>query len=171
MADSNQPILRPAPSTFLETAHRYVGSHDRPAMLFDWVFGGRLTDPVEIAEAVADTWSGAKIPFASLGVATWIELFRMGGYTVDGIPSDRPTEPVTLYRAAEPSRVHRLAWTGSLDVAQRFLEINRRYGDRPRFIYTITVDPERLLAHINDRQEDEYVTDTRGLKAKRWEQA
>jgi len=149
---------------------KFLGSHDRPALLFDWIYGRRLTDPVEVAATVPAVWSGAHLPFRSLGAQGWIDLFQIAGYTEDGVPAERPIEPLTLYRAAEPRYVHRLAWSASIDVARRFIEINAaRYGDTPRFIYYITVEPGRLLAHITDRGEDEYVTDTRGLKAKRWE--
>lgn len=157
----------PNESPFMREAIRHP-SHEGPALLFDWVFSRRLTDPDELAFAVPNVWSDAHLPFNSLGYRTWVELFEMAGYTVDGIRSPRPLTPVTLYRAAEPHRVHRLAWTGSLEVARRFLTINAsRYGDKPRFVYTVTVDPSRLLAHVTDRQEDEYVTDTRGLKVRR----
>jgi hypothetical protein len=138
-------------------------------MLFEWIYGRRVTDPVEIAALVSDVWSGAHIPFSSLGGTTWIDLFQIAGYTEDGLHAERPGVPLTLYRAAEPRYVHRLAWTASVEVAQRFIDINAaRYGDESRFIYTVTANPDRLLAHITDRQEDEYVTDTRGLKARRW---
>lgn len=155
-------------SEFMTMLHRHYGSHQRPAVLFDHVYGGKLTDPDDIAEAVQAVWSGAHLPAQNLGVMTWIDLFTIAGYTVDGVLADRPTTPVTLYRLAEPRFAHRLAWTASLDVAEKFEGINKaRYGDKERFIYTLTVPPERLLAHITDRDEDEYVTDTRGMKAKR----
>lgn len=155
-------------SAFMDMLYRHYGSHQRADVLFEWVYSGRLTDPDDIAEAVPDVWSGAHLPANSLGIRTWIDLFNRSGYTVDGKRAERPTEPLTLYRLAEPRFVHRLAWTGSLEVAEKFAVINKaRYGDRPRFIYTVTVPPERLLAHITDRDEDEYITDTRGLKAKR----
>lgn len=158
-------------SPFWQSA-RFLGSHDRPAMLFDWVFGRRMTDRADIAAATSKVWSGAHLPFRSLGADAWIQLFRMGGFAVDGVHASPPEAPMTLYRAAEPRYVHRLAWTASPDVANRFLEINSaRYGDLPRFIYTITVTPDRLLARITDRKEDEFVTDTRGVKARRWVQS
>ncbi|MGO3320261.1 MAG: hypothetical protein ACTIL0_07105 [Microbacterium gubbeenense] len=155
-------------SAFMDMLYRHYGSHQRAEVLFEYVYGGKLSDPEDVAEAVQAVWSGAHLPAQNLGVLTWIDLFQIAGYTVDGKRAERPTEPVTLYRLAEPRFVHRLAWTASIDVAERFTEINRaRYGDRTRHIYTLTVQPERLLAHITDRDEDEYVTDTRGLKAKR----
>ncbi len=155
------------PSPFVAAALS-VGSHEGPALLFDWVYSGRLKDPADLAEAVAFAWSSAHLPFAALGHRTWVELFTMAGYAKDGTPTEHPAEPITLYRAAEPRYIHRLAWTASLDVAERFLEINAaRYGAKPRNVYTITVAPDRLLAHITDRNEDEYIVDTTGLKAQR----
>ena len=147
--------------------HR-IDSHNRPALLFDWFFGQRPRPKKEdMAASVPEVWSGAHLPFPSLGYATWVVFFRYAGYTDDGAPADPPTEPITVYRAAEPSFVHRLAWTGSIDVAERFLEINQAYGDRPRFVYTVTAAPDRVLAHITERSEDEDIVDTRGLHAKR----
>lgn len=148
----------------------YLPGRDRPAHVFDLVYGRRVTDPAEIGWLVATAWSDAHIPAASMSIAVWIELFQMGGYTEDGHPAQRPTRPLTLYRCADPRRVHRLAWTASLEIAQRFAVINStRYGQIPRHIYTVTVEPERVLAHITTRKEDEYVTDTRGLRATRIE--
>ncbi len=156
---------------FIDAA-RALGSHDGPALLVDWYYGRKIEDPVELAEAVPYAWSAAHLPFGALDAETWIELFRAAGYTIDGTRAERPAEPITLYRAAEPRFVHRLAWTASLDVAGRFLSINKaRYGNKPRYIYTVTVPPDRLLAHITDREEDEYVTDTRGLRATRVSEA
>jgi hypothetical protein len=146
---------------------RWPGSHDWPAELFDLVYEGKLDNPADLAECVADAWSGAKIPFRALGYDTWIEFFRRAGYSDDGKLAAPLAEPITVYRAAEPQFVHRLAWTGTLDVAKRFTEINTRYGKRPRHIYELTVTPDRVLAHITDRQEDEFIVDSRGLRAKR----
>lgn len=155
-------------SPFMKMLYRHYGSHQGPAVLFDHVYGGKLTDPVDMAEAVPGVWSDAHLPAQNLGVMTWIDLFTIAGYTVDGKRAERPAEPVTLYRLAEPRFVHRLAWTASRDVAEKFEGIHKaRYGDKERFIYTVTVPAERVLARITSRQEDEYVTDTRGLKAKR----
>lgn len=145
-----------------------VGSHELPALVFDLFYSRQMTDPADVAFAVSCAWSSSHLPAANLPIDIWIELFQVGGYTEDGMPAERPSEPVTLYRSSTPGRVHRLAWTASLSVAQRFLEINEaRYGKASRFIYTVTVEPERLLAHITDRDEDEYVTDTRGLRSAR----
>ncbi|WP_020097407.1 hypothetical protein [Microbacterium sp. 11MF] len=152
---------------FIEASLR-IGSHELPTMLFDWVFSGRLREKQHLAEAVPYAWSSAHLPFAALGYRKWVEFFEMAGYTEDGLSAKRPSEPITLYRAAEPRYVHRLAWTASLNVAERFLEINEaRYGAKPRNVYTITVAPDRLLAHITDRNEDEYIVDSRGLRARR----
>ncbi|MDQ1122168.1 hypothetical protein [Microbacterium trichothecenolyticum] len=153
-------------SPFLRAATR-TGSHEGPALLFDWFYSGRLTG-AELSAAVPYVWSSAKQPFRALTQLTWIELFQAAGYTEDCKPAERPQAPLTLYRASEPQYAHRLAWTGSLATAERFLEINKRYGDRPRFVYMITVAAtDRVLAHITDRDEDEYIVDTRGLRAKR----
>lgn len=153
-------------SPFLQAAIR-TDSHYGPALLFDWFYSGRLAGD-QLSEAVPYVWSQAKQPFRAFNLRTWIELFEAAGYTDDCKPAERPQRPLTLYRASEPQYVHRLSWTGSLATAERFIEINKRYGDRPRFIYTITVaDMHRVLAHITDRGEDEYIVDTRGLRAKR----
>ncbi|WP_270353551.1 hypothetical protein [Microbacterium testaceum] len=153
-------------SPFLRAA-TLVGSHEGPVLLFEWFYSGRLTGS-ELSEAVPFVWSSAKQPFRAFSKLTWIELFHAAGYTEDCEPAERPPGPLTLYRASEPQYAHRLAWTGSLAIAERFLEINKRYGDRDRFVYTITVAAtDRVLAHITDRGEDEYIVDTRGLRAQR----
>lgn len=155
-------------SSFMEMLYRHYGSHQRAEVLFDHVYTGKLTDPDGIAEAVPAVWSDAHLPVQNLGLNAWTELFEMAGYTDDGKKAERPADPITLYRCAEPRFVHRLAWTASLEVAEQFAVINKaRYGDRPRYLYKITAPPERLLAHITDRDEDEYVVDTRGMRATR----
>jgi hypothetical protein len=54
------------------------------------------------------------------------------------------------------------SWTDSLDIAQTYAHSG--IGGRPQStVWTAEVDPARLLARISERNEDEYVVNTKEL--------
>lgn len=123
------------PSIFGEVAHT--------------LFGDRFI------EALLQSWTGPDAPEACLPQEEWIESFRQAGFTRDGKPADRPTDPVVLVRGGVyPDR---MSWTTTPSVALSFAE---RSGGR---LWATEAPPEAILAIINHVREgeDEYVLDPR----------
>lgn len=132
-----------------------VGRNGGPALLFDMHFSGRMTDAV-LAEVIGGVWTGAEFPARSFDPPElWADLFDAAGYTVDGKPAERPTEPLRLYRGATVEHKAGWSWTDDLQVAQRFAGdlLGRSKGQ----VWTALIDPADLLARIDDREESEYV--------------
>jgi len=142
-----------------------LGRNHGPALLGDLEAEGLLTPPAAAAH-VGAVWSMAEYPDRYLDHDTWRELFRLAGYTVDGVPAERPVEPLTLYRGSVPERRANWSWSDRLDVAQRYAAggLGRR---PPGVVWQATVEPWRLLARNagpDSRDESEYVVDTEELQ-------
>jgi hypothetical protein len=122
----------------------------------------RCLVPEDYAELVSYTWSIAEFPGLSLSKRHWLGLWRKAGFTMDGKPAERPTEPMLLWRAAHPTYKRGFAWTDSRKVAEWFLQA--RYGRNHR-LYEVVAPPDRLLAYIHDsgRGESEWIIDARAL--------
>lgn len=148
------------------TAMRRVGRNASPYMI-DVLADAFPPGAPPIAETVHHAWSSAEYPEDSMEPDRWAELFEVAGYRIDGAPADRP-DKITLYRGAPEDRVQRMAWTSSQEVARRFAHDALR-GREPGRVWTITVSGDWLLAHITDRDEDEYLVHPsawgRGLRA------
>jgi hypothetical protein len=160
----------------VENATEPIGAEDFDTLLLQ---AGRAHVPYLVATAWAEdiitvstlqavigwAWSGPEYPDEALDTDEWRYLFDSAGFTVDGKPAERPTEPIRLYRGtAYPYRC-RWSWTTDLSVAERFA--NRWdfvEGRLPGRIFTMLAPPDFLLCQNNGRQEMEYVVDTRDLK-------
>lgn len=142
----------------VETALCRVGRVRAPHLL-DYL-GPRLDDSV-IAAVVGGVWSAAEYPNRAMRRKDWRYLFGRAGYTVDGVPSERPENALRLYRGSIPERRRCWSWTDDLEVAKVFAHGLR--GRERGKVWTAVVKPSRLLARINDRKESEYVVDTTGL--------
>ena len=61
-----------------------------------------------------------------------------------------------------------MSWTGDRKVAERFRDAHQVDHTRPSKLWTVTVGPDRLLAHYHlkprFRYEDEYVINPIGLR-------
>jgi hypothetical protein len=142
--------------------------NDGPALLFDAWFGRSISREV-LTATIAGIWSGAEYPLTALGQQTWRELFDEAGYTVDGKLTDRPVGVTRLYRGSVPTLRRRWSWTTDRALAERFAhgyEHGGFLGRMPGTVYVLDCPPTSLLCAINDRQESEYVVDTRGLKVR-----
>ncbi|MDJ0341772.1 hypothetical protein [Streptomyces sp. PH10-H1] len=114
-----------------------------------------------VTALIGGIWSGAEFPDRHLDRDDWRWLFKVAGFTVDGIPADRPDHPVLLWRGTVPERRTDWSWTTDRAVAERFAAGSG--GRPPGRVYTLLAPPEALLCAYNGRQEAEYVVDTRGL--------
>ncbi len=144
----------------LTSAMARVGRVDALVLLWDaWTFG-RV--PAQVMTAViGPAWSTAEYPQMTLPAGDWLAMFALAGYTVDGVPVERPVAPLVLWRGSHKARRRRWSWTVDRAVAERFAGLGSRETGT---VWTAVVPPEALLAHLTDRDESEYVVNTRGLK-------
>lgn len=151
----------------LEVMLSRVGRNNEPALLFDLYYAGLLTAEAA-TRCVASAWSIAEYPQDLIPDDTWRALFDLAGYTVEGQPAERPTEPLRLYRGSPEQFRDRWSWTDDRDSAERFATGGLR-ARLPGTIWTAQVEPWRLFCHIHEhsRGESEYVLDTRGLVIER----
>lgn len=115
-----------------------------------------------VTALVGPVWSSAEFPDRQLDHETWRWLFDVAGFTVDGKPAVRPVEPMLLYRGSVPERWTDWSWTRDRAVAGRFAAGLRGRGAGR--VWVATVPPWRMLAINTERDEDEVVVDTRGLR-------
>jgi hypothetical protein len=164
-------------ATFDECAAS-VGRNAEPKLLFDFVRGQVLKLSPATARAVVSAWSGAEYPERALWPAEWIRYFTRIGYTHDGQPAERPTEPVTLFRGCVPDPVvdqetgqrraggrFGMSWTTDLELARRFAYDGLR-GRPEGNVYTTRLEPQHLLAYLgpSERDESEFVVNPVGLR-------
>lgn len=149
----------------VETIMGRLGRVHAPWVLGELYCYDLLGDDVATA-LVGQAWSIAEYPEDALGCDLWLELFDLAGFTVDGKAAPRPTQPLTLYRGAPEDRRARMAWTDSVDEAQRFATglRTRETGE----LWTATVEPWRLLTVDNGRTEHEHVINPDGLEIIRY---
>ncbi|MEU1559478.1 hypothetical protein ABZ504_03030 [Streptomyces mirabilis] len=114
-----------------------------------------------VTALIGGIWSGAEFPDRRLDHDTWRWLFDVAGFTIDGEPVKRPTEPILLWRGTVPERRADWSWTTDRTVAERFAAGSG--GRPPGRLYVTLAPPEALLCANNGRDEAEYVIDTRGL--------
>jgi hypothetical protein len=140
--------------------HR-LGRNDTPSLL-RLVWNRLPLD--ERVKAVGDAWTGAEYPERALRRVEWLFMFRAVGYHDDDKPAT-PPEQITLWRGGVKKT--RMSWTGDRERAVWF---QHRFSDigKPGKLWTVTVGPDRLLAHYHElhRGEDEYVIDPTGLRPK-----
>ena len=124
--------------------------------------GALTTDTATLAGPI---WGIAEYPQDGMRRASWLGVFALAGYTVDGVRAERPNSPVRLYRGAPFSRRRRMAWTDDLATAKRFAR-GGLLGHEAGQVWTADVAPERLLARIHEggRGESEYVINTLQLR-------
>lgn len=147
----------------VESALSGVGRVNGPALLFDlFMDSGILTTGI-LAATIGGVWTGAEYPERAMDQDTWNYMFALAGYTVDGKPAELPTGSLPLYRGSTAEGKAGMCWTDCIETAQTFATGQVR-GRAIGTLWTATVEPERLLARINDRQESEYVVNTDGLK-------
>jgi hypothetical protein len=112
-------------------------------------------------KAISDAWTSAEFPERYLRREEWLPMFRTVGYLDEDRRAVAP-EQVTLWRGGVKKT--RMAWTADREQAVWF----QHRGGKPGKLWTVTVGPDKLLAHFHalHRHEDEYVIDPTGLRPK-----
>ncbi|MET7781521.1 hypothetical protein ABZU94_07315 [Streptomyces mirabilis] len=115
-----------------------------------------------VADLVGGIWSGAEYPDRHHDHDTWRWLFDTAGFTVDGERAPRPETPMVLFRGSVPERRTDWSWSRDRAVAERFAAGLRGRGEGR--LWVCEVPPAHMLAINTERDEDEVVVDTRGLR-------
>ena len=143
-----------------ESLRYMLGRNELPDLLsFVW---WRLPHH-QLVIAVGDVWTGAEFPERTYRRTEWLPMFRTAGYHVDDEPAT-PPDSITLWRGGVKKT--RMAWTADRERAEWFQ--HRFDAIKPGKLWTITVGPDRLLAHYHEkhRRENEYVIDPTGIRPK-----
>lgn len=134
--------------------------NDLPAVLFEIAW---CLDNTQLARALKDAWVMCEFPERAVAREHWLSWFRDVGYIVNGNPASPPTQLTLCRGGVHPDG---MAWTSNRIVAEWFRD---RWSNGK--LWTVTVGPERLLAHFNNvrldesgQSEDEYVIDPAGLR-------
>ena len=148
----------------VETAGCRLGRNYYPALLCD-LWGEGLLEPAVAAVVVPSAWSAVEWPNRAMTKDVWSLLFALAGYTVDGVPAERPEATMRLWRGALPGHRSGWSWTDDQQLAQWFAA--RIHNGGQGRVWTAEVEPERLLARLGEvvgrPGESEYVVDARGL--------
>jgi hypothetical protein len=139
-----------------------AGRVDGPAILLDAWFGKQISAET-LAAVVGRVWQMAEYPDSCLPHTVWRHLFAAAGFTVDGVPAERPPGPIELWRGTVPQRRRDWSWTTDRAVAETFAfgHVRRRPTGR---LYRVLAPAHALLCANTERDEAEYVVDTRGLR-------
>lgn len=141
-----------------ESLSYMMGGEERPALLsYVW----ERLPPDQLINAVGDAWTHCDTPEGHFPRRDWLPIFRAAGYHEDGA-SAAPPDRITLWRGG--IRRTGMAWTADRERAEWFQ--HRWAAIQPGKLWTVTVGPERLLAHYHQehRSEDEYVIDSSGIR-------
>lgn len=145
-----------------------VGRNPATALL---LFTNDLLAPDVLPGAVADAWQSAEFPLSFLTRADWLDLFGRAGYTVDGSPAPRPSEPQRLYRGCGVRLSRRWSWTPDRDLAQWFADRWPTLGEAA--VFEVDASPSAMLATFTGTGDDarhgesEVVLNTKGLRIRR----
>jgi hypothetical protein len=134
-------------------------------------WGLRVISPETVTASIAMVWSMVEFPQKALERRDWLRLFRVAGFTIDGNATERPGEPVRLYRGCVPRRRTGFSWSANRDMAEWFAaRFSAKVGTSPAFrsafVYETEAPPEALLCIPGEAgrpREAEYVIDASGL--------
>lgn len=85
-------------------------------------------------------------PQRDLAERAWLKMFRAAGYTDNGLPAHRPTEPVRLYRGSAEFDRNNWHWTRNPAIAAAFAWW-KQYEDG--HIWTTVAPPQALLCRFD----------------------
>jgi hypothetical protein len=147
---------------------RWQDRNRGPALLRALYEAGVL-DTDTLRGVVVDIWNSAEFPTRYEPPWLWRQWFAEVGYTVDGMPAQRPEAPLLLFRGCGPEAVRGMSWTADSALAQWFASARR--GDEG-FVIAARVEPRRLLAEITPTSplfrtgEGEHIIDARWLRCR-----
>lgn len=141
----------------LATVLGWAGRIAGPYLLWD-AWDGGVADGATVAAHIGQVWSRAEFPDAALGHDRWRQLFEAAGFSRDGVPADRPAEPLELWRGAVPERRTDWSWSTDRETAGRYAA--GTFGRPPGRLYRLVAPPGALLCAYDGRQEYEYVVNT-----------
>lgn len=164
LAEEAQEQLLAAVSLTTDELQRLIslaGRNYGPSFLCD-AYSEDKIKPETVTDLIGGIWSMAELPDRYLDRDDWRWLFSVAGFTVDGQPAPRPTEPIQLWRGSVPERKADWSWSTDRMIAEGYA--NGTAARRPKGrLYTVAASPEALLCANTERGEAEYVVDTRGL--------
>lgn len=139
-----------------------AGRVNGPALLHDaWML--RRIEQSTVTATISDIWSMAEYPDRTMPRHSWRRLFSVAGYTRDGHAAERPAEPVELWRGTVHERRRDWSWSTDRAVAEKFA-YNGVYGRPIGTVFRVLAPPQSLLCENTERDESEFVVDTRGLR-------
>jgi hypothetical protein len=144
-----------------ESLRRMMGRNELPDLLsFVWM---RLPQD-QLIKAVGDAWVDCEFPEQRLARRKWLPMFRAARYHAEDEPAT-PPDSIPLWRGG--TRRTGMSWTADREMAEWFRHRFEHIGN-PGKLWTISVGPERLLAHYHEkhRKENEYVIDSTGIRPK-----
>lgn len=140
----------------------YRGGRESGPLLLATAYEEKKISNDVVAALVGDVWSMAEYPDRALSAPEWRLLFKVAGFTRDGVKQPRPKSALRLFRGSVPERRGDWSWTTNISVAARYA--GGGFSGRPLGrIWGCTVPPEQMLAINTRRDEDEVVVDTAGL--------
>ncbi len=98
------------------------------------------------AYALCVEYGWTPTPLRSLDRERWVSMFSRFGFLTNVEGCSRPTKLVRLYRAATAEFARGLSWSDSRAYAEHYL--TRRPGAGPHNLFTLTVEPEWILAIV-----------------------
>lgn len=137
-----------------------AGRNDLPYLLFTNIW---QMDHEQIALGLHDAWRMAEWPERAVEPDMWAMLYRMVGFTVEGVqadPKDHLPAEVVLYRGATPDRKMGMSWTTDPQVAQWFAN---RFVGYETHVYRTTVRRDQVLAMGGRDGEHEVILDVEQL--------
>ncbi|MCX4482158.1 hypothetical protein OOK44_38120 [Streptomyces cellulosae] len=153
---------RKATADELDELTALAGRDDAPVLLYlAWQLG--KADKAALTPHVGPSWSAAEYPDQMLTHTQWRALFRLVGFTVDGVPAPRPEQPLTLWRGSVPGRRADWSWTTDRAVAEGYARGTAARRPATGRLYRLEAPPAALLCANTERDEAEYVVDTRRL--------
>ena len=117
-------------------------------------------EPEDFSEFVGSAWVG--VAAQHLDREWWRRLFEAAGYREDDELTDRPAQPLVLWRGAIPEFRANWSWTDHGDAAHMYASgwwVQQEIG----IVWRAVVEPERLFARLSHGRHAEFVVDTDGL--------
>ncbi len=157
-----------------EQAHAQ-GRNEFFCSVVDWYKAGRLPQE-HLNRLLSAAWNAAEWPAqlakaGDLDELNIVEMFREAGFVTDTSGTERPTEPLRIYRGCTEFGTEGFSWSTEPEVARKFAKRDGWLSrDEDEFgvpvIVTAVIDPEHILAMFpsdDGRKEREVVIDPTGL--------